>query len=168
MVNTYGEYVPLSRVVPLPNGLFMAYKWGWSWLLTSPGMILQVPIDSYHIGKLSNSLLSLKAHWVDFVGLLKCFTMFHPFNGLRVWMGLVWLGGWTNVCFAFKISSARQHFWGNDEPKMKESGWLVTCGSFSGIFVADSIPWDAWVSPGNSGKRRFWLGSPYSIHPGIN
>ena len=34
---------PLSRVVgPLPNGRFMAYKWGWSYLLTIPGMILQV------------------------------------------------------------------------------------------------------------------------------
>ena len=35
---------PLIGIIPLPNGLFMAYKWGWSKILTIPGMILQVTI----------------------------------------------------------------------------------------------------------------------------
>ena len=35
-VNNHGDgKSPKDRVVPLPNGLYMAYKWGWSYLLTN-------------------------------------------------------------------------------------------------------------------------------------
>ena len=47
----------------------------------------------------------------------------HPFNGWFEGLDGFGMVGWLNNCiFAFKISSARQHFWGNDEAKMKEFG----------------------------------------------
>ncbi len=50
VVSNHGDVSKSPRpgvVGPLPNGLFMAFKWGWSWLLTSPGMILQVCLDLF-------------------------------------------------------------------------------------------------------------------------
>ena len=41
------------------------------------------------------------------------------FEGLD---GFGMVGCLNNCIFGFKIPSARQHFWGNDDAKMKESG----------------------------------------------
>ena len=52
MVNNHGDRKsPKDRVIPLPNGRFMAYKWGLLSTYTSHGMILQVVgVQPQHFG----------------------------------------------------------------------------------------------------------------------
>ena len=138
---------PLSKVVPLPNGLFMARKWGWC------DHHLQVIVDDppRSVGYQLSSAFS--SH-------LNCFLP---------WGALIWWSTWSfqssNLCHgSFHTDRSHQRPFGISDP-------MKAFFFFSGGFCCVRKAWGCdlygcflkWWYPQNTPKWSFFVGKPMVV-----